>query len=91
MLRLIVGFISGATVCGLLVLGAMTILPIQASDDTGDNTTENITLSLVNLIPNIEIIYEESLTLPFAKAEAKIYDEDIADFYSDLMDRTGLR
>ena len=90
MLRLIIGFITGMAVCGLLVLVARTILPIQA-DDTSGNTTENITLTLVDLIPNIELIYEESLTLPFTKAEEKIYDEDIADFYSELLNRTGLR
>ncbi len=91
MLRLIVGFIGGMAVCGMLVIGAQTVLPLWADEDPTANTTENITLSLVNLIPNVEAIYEESLTLPFAKAESKIYDEDIAEFYSELMDRTGLR
>lgn len=89
-MRLVVAFISGVVVCGLLVLGAKSVLPTQAND-AGDNTTENVTMTLVNMIPNIEEIYEESLTLPFTKAADKIYDEDIAEFYSELLDRTGLR
>ena len=69
-------------VCGILVLGANVVLPTQADEDPGENTTENITTTLTNLIPNIEEIYRESLTLLFTKAESKIYDEDIAEFYS---------
>jgi hypothetical protein len=88
--RLFVAFMSGVVVCGLLILGARSVLPIRA-DEATDNATENVTMTLVNLLPNFEKIYEESLTLPFTKAASKIYDEDIADFYSDLLDRTGLR
>jgi hypothetical protein len=88
--RLFVAFMSGVVVCGLLILGARSVLPTRA-DEATDNATENVTMTLVNLLPNIEKIYEESLTLPFTKAASKIYDEDIADFYSDLLDRTGLR
>ena len=89
-MRLIVAFISGVVVCGLLVLGAKAVLPTRA--DT-DNTTpsDNVTQSLVDLIPDIEKIYRESLIAPFEMAESKIYDEDIAEFYGALLDRTGLR
>ena len=90
-MRMITGFVSGFLICGLLVLGAMTVLPTQADEDPSGNATENITNSLVTLLPDIETIYKESLTTPFIKAEEKIYDEDIAEFYSDLLDRTGLR
>jgi hypothetical protein len=90
-MKMVAGFISGFVICGLLVLGAMTILPTQADEDPSGNATENITNSLVTLLPDIETIYKESLTTPFIKAEEKIYDEDIAEFYADLLDRTGLR
>lgn len=89
-MRLVVAFILGVVVCGLLILGGKSVLPTQA-DEASDNATENVTMTLVNLIPNVEEIYEESLTLPFTKAESKIYDPDIAEFYSELLDRTGLR
>ena len=48
-------------------------------------------MTLTNLIPDFEKIYEEALITPFIKAESKIYDEDIAEFYSELLDRTGIR
>ena len=91
-MRLVVAFMSGVLVCGLLIIGgkSVLVLPTQA-DEASDNATENVTMTLVNLIPNVEEIYEESLTLPFTRAESKIYDPDIAEFYSELLDRTGLR
>jgi hypothetical protein len=90
-MRLIVSFVSGVVVCGLLALGAKSVLPTQADENTSDNTTDNVTESLTALLPDIERIYKEALITPFIKAEEKIYDEDIAEFYSDLLDRTGLR
>ena len=82
---------SGVLVCGLLILGAKSVLPTHAFDDASDNTTENITQTFLNLLPDIEAIYKESLTQPFIKAESKIYDEDIAEYYADLLDKTGIR
>ena len=90
-MRLIIGFIAGVVVCSLLVLGARSVLPTRADEDASANTTENITMTLTNLIPDFEKIYEEALITPFIKAESKIYDEDIAEFYSELLDRTGIR
>lgn len=90
-MRLIVAFMSGVLVCGLLILGAKSVLPTKADEDTGDNATANFTETLTNLLPDIEAIYRESLTMPFIKAESKIYDEDIAEFYSELLDKTGIR
>jgi len=90
-MRVISGFIGGFLICGLLVLGAMSILPLRADEAPSANTTDNVTDNLVTLLPDIETIYEEALTTPFIEAESLIYDEDIAEFYSVLLDRTGLR
>jgi hypothetical protein len=87
-MRMLTGFIGGFLICGLLTLGAMSILPLRA--DT-DEPSDNVTDSLVTLLPDIETIYEEALTTPFIKAEEHIYDEDIAEFYAELLERTGLR
>ena len=69
-------------------------MPIRAEDSgSTDNLTglsENLTQNLIDLIPDIEKIYRESLTAPFVKAKDKIYDEDIAEFYQDLIDKTIL-
>ncbi|HEY98046.1 MAG TPA: hypothetical protein G4O16_07705 [Dehalococcoidia bacterium] len=90
-MRLVAAFMSGVVVCGLLILGAKSVLPTQADEITTDNITDNLSESLTALLPDIERIYKEALITPFIKAEDKIYDEDIAEFYSDLLDRTGLR
>jgi hypothetical protein len=42
------------------------------------------------LLPDIETIYHDALTMPFIKAQSKIYDKDIAEYYQALMDKTGL-
>ena len=91
MKNMAISFILGVTICGLVILGARTVLPIRAAtDDLGDQS-ENVSGGLIDLIPDIERIYRESLTMPFRKAESKIYDEDIAEFYRELLDSTGLR
>ena len=85
MLKMVIGFFTGVAVCGLFVIWVSGIIPTQA-DSLTDNTTDNLT----GLLPDIEGIYRESLNLPFEMAESKIYDEDIGEFYRELMDRTGL-
>ena len=85
MLKMVIGFITGVTISGLFVIWASGIIPTQA-----DSLTDNVTDNLTGLLPDIEAIYHESLNLPFEMAEKKIYDEDIAEFYRELMDRTGL-
>ena len=90
-MKVAISFICGAIVCSLLLIGAKTVIPTLAeTDDLGD-TSENVTQSFTDLLPDIEKIYRESLIMPFEKAESKIYDEDIAEFYSELLDSTGLR
>jgi hypothetical protein len=89
--KVAISFICGALVCGLLLIGAKTVIPTRAeTDDLGD-TSENVTQSFIDLLPDIEAIYRESLLKPFEQAESKIYDEDIAEFYRELLDSTGLR
>ncbi len=66
------------------------VLPVSAVTDDPEAASENTTDSLLNLLPDIEKIYRESLMMPFIKAESKIYDEDIAEYYRALMDKTGL-
>jgi len=86
-----ISFISGVIVCSLILFGVKTVIPTQAETDSLSEESENTTLGLVNLIPDIEKIYRKALIMPFEKAESKIYDEDIAEFYRELLDKTGLR
>ena len=82
---MIIGFFSGIMVSGLLLLGIQSAMPIRAQTD---NTSDN--LSLVHLLPDIEKIYREALLSPLHEAEKKIYDEDIAQFYRTLLEKTAL-
>jgi hypothetical protein len=83
-------FISGLLVCGLLLFGVKTVVPIRAETDNISELSGNLTQSFIDLLPDIEKIYRESLTMPFRKAESKIYDEDIARFYQELLDNSVL-
>ena len=83
-----VGFFIGITVCGLALLGIQTALPTFAQTPPDENTTDNI--SFVDMLPDIEKIYREALSMPFIEAEKKISDEDIGAFYRKLMESTGL-
>jgi hypothetical protein len=69
---------------GIALLLLVSAVPIEATDSPSDN------LSLVELLPDIEEIYRQALTLPYQEAAKQIYDEDIAQFYGLLLQRTGL-
>ena len=87
-MKLALSFVSGLVVCGLLLFGVQSAIPTLAQTDTDNVSTDNF--SLVELLPDIEKIYREALITPLYKAEAKIYDDDIADFYHTLLERTAL-
>jgi hypothetical protein len=89
-MKVAVSFICGVVICLLVVIGVKPVLPVMANDTTGNGTISNGSNPLAKLLPDIEKIYRESLTAPFIKAQSKIYDEDIAAYYNDLMVRTGL-
>jgi hypothetical protein len=85
-----ISFMAGVAVCSLLLFGVRMVLPTQADIDASGTPSENTTNVLLKLLPDIEKIYRESLQMPFIKAESKIYDKDIAEYYRALMDKTGL-
>jgi hypothetical protein len=89
--KLVIGFISGLVVCGLLLFGIRSAIPTRAETDDTSGASDNLTQRVLNILPDFEKIYRQALTLPFQKAESKIYDKDIADFYRELLDKTGLR
>jgi hypothetical protein len=89
-MKMVISFIAGMAVCSLLYFGVRMVLPVQAVTDGSDEASANISNAILKLLPDFESIYRESLTMPFKKAESKIYDEDIAEYYRALMDKTGL-
>jgi hypothetical protein len=89
-MKMAISFICGVVICFLILYGVKPVLPAFAEETPPPDESENVTQSLVGLIPDIQQIYRESLTMPFIRAESEIYDEDIADFYRALMEKTGL-
>ena len=93
-MKMTLSFISGIIVCGLLFFGVQSALPILAqTEPESDNLSalsENLTQSLINLLPDIEKIYRDAITTPIQEAEKKIYDDEIADFYQTLIERSSL-
>jgi len=77
---------AGIFVAGLLMMVISFGLPSLA--DTSDNLTAD-DQGLARLLPDIEKIYREALLAPFIKAEDKINDPDIADYYHSLLDKSG--
>ena len=89
-MKMVISFMVGMVVCSLLFFTVRMVLPVQAVTDESGATSENVSNGLSKLLPDIEKIYRESLMMPFIKAESKIYDKDIAEYYRALMDKTGL-
>ena len=70
----------------------MSVVPIHASNENvAADPSDNVSQSFINMLPDIEKIYHDSLTMPFIKAESKIHDPDIANFYTDLINKTVLK
>jgi hypothetical protein len=90
MVKIAIIFVLGTMICSLVLFSLKTVTPIQAESSDLSEPSENLSQGLMDLLPDIEKIYHESLTFPFRKAESKIYDEDIAQFYQELLDRSGL-
>jgi|WetSurMetagenome_2_1015567.scaffolds.fasta_scaffold145693_1 hypothetical protein len=88
-LKVALSFICGAVICYLIIIGIKPVLPAMA-DETGNGAISGNSTGLANLLPNFEKIYRDALSEPFIKAESKITDPDIADYYHGLMNKTGL-
>ena len=89
-MKIVFSFVSGMVACSLLFFGVSLVLPTQADTVDSGSVSTNATNGLAKLIPDIQKIYHDSLTMPYKQAESKIYDKDIAEYYRALMDKTGL-
>jgi hypothetical protein len=88
-MKIAISFFAGMAFFALIFIGMTLGLPVHAQTDPQANS-DNASGGLLGLLPDIEKIYNDSLTMPFIKAESKIYDPDIAGYYRALMDKTGL-
>jgi len=89
-MKIAISFICGAIICYLVVIGVKPVLPAMADETGNGNTSDNSSSILLKVMPDFEKIYRDALSEPFIKAESKIQDPDIADYYHDLMNKTGL-
>ena len=89
-MKIALSFMAGVAACSLLFFVVSLALPVYAGVSDKLESSDNTTTSLLGLLPDFEKIYHDALTMPFIKAESKIYDEDIAAYYRALMDETGL-
>lgn len=85
-MKVFISFMCGVVVCGMVIFGTSIIVPALADDPQEPSDS-----GLAALVPDIETIYQQALLMPFEKAAKKIYDPDIAEYYSELLDRTGLK
>jgi hypothetical protein len=97
-MRALLGLLCVCVISAMIIFGVKPGISVFA--DTTEQTTEpgtdpgaesdNSTQGIVDTIANFDKIYTDALTEPFIKAESKIYDADIAEYYHGLMEKTGL-
>jgi hypothetical protein len=88
-MKMAISFLCGIAFCGLAFLVVKPVLPAFA-DTEAVSQSDNSTQGIIDSISGFDKIYRDALTEPFIKAESKIYDPDIAEYYRGLMDKTGL-
>jgi hypothetical protein len=84
LIGLLIGLVSGVIATVLIVHGTVTV---EAQEPT---TQETVTEDPGGLLPDVGKIYRQCLGSPFRQVEGEISDPDIARFYHNLMQETGL-
>ena len=105
-MKIMLGFLMGVMVGGLLIAGVLSAVliggqlwnsdpafrPATSSLEEGEEIQDEQSEggNIIGIIPDIRKIYHEALVSPFQKAEQEIHDEDIAQFYHELLESCGL-
>jgi hypothetical protein len=89
-MKIAISLICGAAISALIIFGVKPILPTYAETTQPNIDSENTKQSIIDQISGFDKMYREALTEPFIKAESKITDPDIAEYYHGLMEKTGL-
>ena len=71
LVKVAISFVAGVVVCGLMLIGVRAVLPTHA-ETSYETLSDNTTNAFLDMLPDIEKIYRESLLMPFQKAKAKI-------------------
>ena len=87
-MKLVASFFIGMVFCMLLIFGlGCYASAVMAEDDPG---SPGDSLGIAELLPDIGMIFRESLGSPYRQVKSEITDPYIASYYQNLMDRTGL-
>jgi hypothetical protein len=87
-MKTVAGFFIGIAVCLLLVLTISHHTSTAKADDNPATLPDGTDLN--TLIPDVDNIYREALGGPYRQVASEITDPDIARYYHNLMDKTGL-
>ncbi len=88
--KIALSFFLGVVFCILLLVGMQAVAPLRASSEDLSSGSDNLSIGLIDLLPDLEKIYREALVTPLLEAKKKIYDEDIAQFYDTLLEKSDL-
>jgi hypothetical protein len=84
LIGLLIGLAGGVIATVLIVHGTIAV---TAQEPT---TPETVTEDPSGLLPDVGKIYRQCLGSPFRQVEGEIHDPDIANYYHNLMQETGL-
>jgi hypothetical protein len=77
------------TVCLLLVFAMNRNTPTVSADDSITITSQD-SMDVSGLMPDVGKIYREALGGPYRQVESEITDPDIARYFRNYMNATGL-
>jgi hypothetical protein len=83
-MKTVLTFLAGMAVCLVIVVIVSNSVLVARADEAVTSP------DLVSLMPDIGKIYRTSLGDPYRQVEKEIHDKDIAKFYQQLMEDTGL-
>jgi hypothetical protein len=83
-MKTVLSFLAGMMVCLVIVVVVSNSVLVARADETGSGQ------DMTSLLPDTGKIYRTSLGAPYRQVDKEIRDKDIAKFYHQLMQETGL-
>jgi hypothetical protein len=84
LIGLLIGLVGGVIATVLIIHGTVTV---KAQEPT---SSETVIEDPSGMLPDVGKIYRQCLGSPFRQVEGEIHDPDIANYYHNLMQETGL-
>ena len=74
----------------LLIIGLALPIFLSLVHSVSAADSEDESLGLTSLLPDIKSIYQKALTFPFKKAEEEIQSQNIKEYYHKLINEAGI-